>query len=280
MAAHSDVANALVGLIGAALYPNGTGQPSAVTNPCRVYRGWPMPAALQTDLRAGVVNVNVWPDKVVRNVTRYFPDLQPQTTNAATLGVTLTQTTVTITGTVTAGNNVAVIVGGNGYSYTAQAGDTLTTIAAALATLISANQTATSSGATITIPGAIHLNARTGGGGTVIQQVAQQIRQFQINMWCQTPTLRDAVGAVVAPILAATPRLIMPDTTIARLQLVNDGDDEDGQQKEQVYRRFITYSADYTTTQLLNATQVVVETTAVSGGLVPAATTPLVTVSQ
>jgi hypothetical protein len=279
MAAHSDVANALVGLIGAALYPSGTSQPSAVTNPCRVYRGWPAPAALQADLRGGVVNVNVWPDKVVRNVTRYVPDWQQQTVTPPTLGVTFTQTTVTITGTVTPGNNVAIIVGGNGYSYTAQAGDSLTTIAAALATLISANQTATSSGATVTIPGAVHLNARTGGAGTIIQMVAQQIRQFQINMWCQTPTLRDAVGAVIAPILAATPRLIMPDTTTARLQLVNDGDDDDGQQKEQVYRRFITYAVEYATTQLMNATQVVVETTAVSGGLT-ATPNPIVTVSQ
>lgn len=280
MAESSDVADALVGLLAGVLYPNGTASPSAVGVPCRVYRGWPSPKGLQDDLRAGIINVTVTPLGVVRNVTRYTPDPQQQTLNSATVAVTFTSTTVTIGGTVGAGQNVAVIVGGNAFTYTTQASDTLNSIAAALATLISAKQSATSSGATITIPNALHLNARVGGSGTVIQMVSQQVRNFMVNLWCPTPALRDTAGRVINPTLGATPRLIMPDTTTARLQLVNDGDDDDGQQKEQVYRRFITYSGEYASTLTQTATQVVAETISVSGGPVQGATQSLVTVSQ
>ena len=61
MADQSDVENALVNLVSAALYPNGTDEVSVPGPDCRVYRGWPNSAALDTDLAAGKINIRSFP---------------------------------------------------------------------------------------------------------------------------------------------------------------------------------------------------------------------------
>ena len=71
MADQSDVEAVLVALASAALYPQGIDADSVCGQPCRVYRGWPNPLALDADLAAGRVNVTVFPvDGATRNTTR------------------------------------------------------------------------------------------------------------------------------------------------------------------------------------------------------------------
>ena len=72
MADQSDVENALVNLVSVALYPNGTDEASVRGPDCRVYRGWPNSAALDTDLAAGKINITVFPGSGAgRTTTRY-----------------------------------------------------------------------------------------------------------------------------------------------------------------------------------------------------------------
>ena len=52
---------ALVNVVSAALYPNGTSEASVPGPDCRIYRGWPNSAALDADLAAGKINVTVFP---------------------------------------------------------------------------------------------------------------------------------------------------------------------------------------------------------------------------
>ncbi|MGC8025644.1 hypothetical protein ACP3WI_25020, partial [Salmonella enterica] len=74
---------------------------------------------------------------------------------------------VTLAGTVSAGQNVAITVNGTAYIVAAQAGSTLSGLAAALATLISADVAATSNGATVSVPSAKTLAASIGTSGTM-----------------------------------------------------------------------------------------------------------------
>lgn len=266
MADLSDVEQALVGLIAAALYPNGTSQPSAVTAACRIYRGWPMPKALEEDLRAGIVNVSVFPTNIYQALPHYSTDWQTQTVPATTITATVNGQTVTLSGTVRAPQNVAIVVDKHGYVYPVQATDTLAGIATALAALVSADRSASSAGTVVTIPGAVSLHARVGTVGTSIREVGRQKRQFFVTIWAADPTTRDAVGKIVHPTMQGVFRLSMPDGTTATVATADDGNPNDGLQKEQLYRRTHRYAIEYATTQTEQDAQVLVETFNVTGG--------------
>jgi hypothetical protein len=67
MADLTEVASKLVQIIAAAVYPNGTSQPSVTGAPVLVYQGWPNPQQLAQDLAAGKIHISVFPrpgDKV------------------------------------------------------------------------------------------------------------------------------------------------------------------------------------------------------------------------
>lgn len=67
MADVTDAGNALVQIIAAIVYPNGTAQPSITGVPVLIYQGWPIEQTLAADLKAGKVHVSVFPspnDKV------------------------------------------------------------------------------------------------------------------------------------------------------------------------------------------------------------------------
>ena len=76
----ADVRVALVAAVKAALFPNGTSQPSISGTAIKVYEGWPGSASLNIDLAAGTTNVSVFPKPDGRNTTRYplGPEIVPQ----------------------------------------------------------------------------------------------------------------------------------------------------------------------------------------------------------
>lgn len=61
MADVTDVAEALVAIIAAAVYPNGTSAASIAACPIMVYQGWPDAQTLDQDLSTGKVHISVWP---------------------------------------------------------------------------------------------------------------------------------------------------------------------------------------------------------------------------
>ena len=166
MADLHDVENALVTIIAAALYPNGTGQASAITAPCKVMPGWPPPQTLDNDLLAGTVSVSVFAIAAASKLTSRYPtEWMPLTTVAATITAAVAGNVVTLGGTVSRPQNVTLIVNGKPYSYAVQAGDTLTSIATGVATLVNADVACTSSGAVITAATTARIVARVGGSG-------------------------------------------------------------------------------------------------------------------
>src|SRR5437868_5530279 len=74
MADLSDVESGIVREVIGALYPNGPSQASAVGAACRVYRGWPSPATLNSDLAGGIVNVTIVPATTADEVLDVYFD--------------------------------------------------------------------------------------------------------------------------------------------------------------------------------------------------------------
>ena len=261
MADATDVENALVSLIAATLYPNGTGQPSAAGGvPCMVYAGWPVPAQLDADLAAGKVHVSVFPRAEERNTTRFSQDLQTLSTNTATLTLTISGQTITVGGSVPPANNphnVVVLANGKPYVYAVQTGDTRNSIAAALRALIVADIAGTSvAGAVVTLPGSARIGAvRVGVTGTAISEVRRVERHFQVTIWADTPVHRDAVAKPVDLALATTKFLEMPDGFAARL-IYRNSPISDSLQKTRLFRRDLIYSVEYALTQTETETQI------------------------
>lgn len=257
MADLSDVESAIVALITSAIYPSGTGSPSAITlanatNPgVRIFAGWPVPAALDADMQAGIINISVYAEPgMERNVTRYTREWVDQFLTTPTITATVSNSTVTIGGTITTGHYVSILVFGKAFSYACLAGDTTTTVATALAALINAVMPATSSGAVITIPGRTDITARTGAPGTIIRELKRQQRRFRVTVWAPTNDARVSTIAIIDPVLAATDRLSLPDNTTGRMTYER-ADDVDRSGKQSVMCRDTLWWVEYGTTQVM-----------------------------
>lgn len=261
MADLTDVENALVSLIAATLYPNGTGQASAAGGvPCMVYAGWPTPAQLDADMAVGKAHVSVFPRNEERNTPLFSQDWQPQTMNAATLTLTINGQQITVGGVVPPANNphnLSVLANGKPYVYAVQASDTLNSIAAALASRIAADIPGTgAAGAVVTLPGTGQIGAaRVGVTGTAVREIRRQERHFQITVWADTPAHRDAVAQPVDLVLATTKFLTMPDGFAARL-IYKNSPISDSLQKTRLFRRDLIYLVEYATTQTETETQI------------------------
>ena len=249
-----DVENALVSIIAQTVYPNGTGQPSLTGPTVYTYPGWPSSVKLDQDLAAGNVNISVFPKNEERNTTRYPTDQTITVAPNPTLTATISGQTVTIGGTVSTPQNVALNVNGTPYTYAVQPNDTLTGIATALATLIGGG--ATSSGPVVTLPSSARIgSARVGASATVAQEFKRQEKIFQITIWASTPQARDQLAGPIDIALAQIEFLTMPDGYAARMTYKNTMQ-TDALQKENLYRRDLNYSVEWATTLISQATQI------------------------
>lgn len=277
MADCSDVETVLTSVVTQAVYPNGTGAASATGDRCKIFRGWPLPANLDADLKTGFVNISVFPLDPEQNVTRYSEDWQEIPTPPVALTTTVAGKTVTVGGTPHCPLNVAVLVNGTAFVYPLQATDTPTTIATALAALINTVTAASSAGPVVTVPGATTLEARIGSVGKLVQEIKRQRKSFRITLWCSNPLVRDALGRVLDRALANRTFLSLCDGTAGRLRYERTHID-DTSQKSGLYRRDVVYSVEYGTTLVQNTAAVIAETVNLSGGLDPAAP-PVKTIS-
>jgi hypothetical protein len=251
MADQSDVENAIVAAVTATLYPNGPEAASvigcgAVT--VRVYRGWPVTAALHADLADGIVNVSVFPGGAPRDTTRYPTNWNVTTATTPSLTVSVAANAVTFSGATTAGQMAGLSVDDATYIYLVQAGDTTALVAAALAAqLIAAGRLVQLSGATVTIPSASKLMARVEQAQSAYQETRRQRQSFRVSCWCPAPLLRDQVASTIDAAMARTAFLTLADGSSARITLAG-GDTIDQGENAILYRRDLIYAADYATT--------------------------------
>jgi hypothetical protein len=264
MADLSDVETAIVTLVSSLVYPNGSGQPSAVLNdlnaplPVKIFRGWPVPATLDSDLSAGTANISIYPRGTGRNTTRYTPDFETITIPAATVNALAAGNQITITGggSSAVAQYVSVNIGGKvGVSYAVVQSDTAASIATALAALITPTFTATANGAVVTVSSGVTLSVNVGVQVGQLEEVGRETEQIQITLWCPTPLTRDNLAKAVQPTLRNTMFLTMPDTSAARFRYCNTHV-SDEKQTTQLYRRDLIYDVEFATTVADTADQV------------------------
>ena len=249
MPAQSDAENALVQLAAAALYPNGVNAASVIPATIRLYRGWPNATALDADLAAGRVNVTVFPvPGATRNTTRYSPGWLPDPVTP-TLTASVRGATATFAGTAHPGQLAGLLVDAVPYVHRTTAGDTPALVAATLAAAISPTRIVLASEASVTIPSATTLVARTAADTTNAQELRRQQQEFRITAWCPTPDLRDAACEAIDIAYAATPFLTLAGGSPARLRFVSTTT-FDTRQDAALYRRDLLYTVEYPTTQL------------------------------
>lgn len=266
MAGLSDVENALVDLITGALYPSAGAPPSVVGFPVKIYPGWPDAGTLDTDMvetagKPHAAHVSVYPLPQERNTTRYRPESEEKPAPATTYGLAAAGQVVTVSGAAPApyvAQNLAVFVNGRPYVTQAAAGATPAQLATALAALIVADVPGTvAAGANVTLPATARVGAlRVGSTGQSIRLVRTQEKPFQIGVWSSSPATRALVADTFDPVLADTPRLSMPDGTLARL-IYQATREDDFTQKQRIYRRSLLYTVEYHTTLVVTAAQLV-----------------------
>lgn len=260
MADLSDVSNALVSLIAQTVYPGGTGQPSAVTAPIRVYAGWPQSEQLNADLLSGKCHISVFPSKMERNSTRYLRQWVEMPVSPPTITLTQNGQQITIGGTVSA-CNVSFLVGGQNYVYAVQSTDTLTGIATALAALIPG---ASNAGAVITLSSSANIQSlRVGLNGTMYREVRRQEKQMMLCIWTPTPALRDQIAILIDAALVDLMFITMPDQSLAHVAYQSTFENDE-KQKAALYRRDLNYLIEYATTEIAGATQVTQVSTSIS----------------
>jgi len=240
MAELSDVETVLVSVITQTVYPYGTAAASATGDPCKIFRGWPIPANLEADLKAGLVNISVFPLDPEQNVTRYSMDWVELPSPDVNLTLSVNNSTISVGGTPSCPVNTAVLVNDTPFVYPLQAMDTTTSVATALAALINPFMAASSSGPVITVPGATKLQARIGAVGTLIQELKRQKKSFRITIWCNSPLVRDVFGQLLDRALASMTFLSLCDGSAGRIRYERAHID-DTSQKSGLYRRDLVY---------------------------------------
>lgn len=246
MADLSDVETALVALVTTALYTKGLASPSAVGTDCRIYRGWPTPAGLDADLRAGLVNITIFPDAAPgQAMTRYTSDWHGVPV-APTLSGSVAGNTVTFSGAAASGQLAGIRLTGHTFTYRTVDGDTPALVAAKLATMIRAGQLVHLAGSSLTIPGVANIVVRVVADSPALREIRRQSHDIRISFWCPTPTLRDSACTIVDTNLADITFLELPDTSVGRITYKATSA-FDRSQSAILYRRDLIYSVEYPT---------------------------------
>lgn len=253
MASLTDVLKQVAAQVAAIAYPNGTGQPSAAGIPIRVYPGWPIPNVLDTDLTAGTAHISVYPAGKDHKTTRYIGrDWTQLTTPTHTVVMTVEGSVVTLSGTISL-QNLMINLNGVSYVYAMQLTDTLTSAAAALASMIPG---ASSTGPVITLTGAHGVLARVGGFGVAYKETKRQEQSVQIIIWAPTPAARDAVASPIDSALSDGNSINFTDGSFGTIRSAGSLM-TDQLQKAGLFRLDLFYLIDYATTQTMQAAEVV-----------------------
>jgi hypothetical protein len=187
----------LVGLVAAALYPNGPNAASVPGPDCRIYRGWPNAAALDADLRAGKVNVTMYPASGTGRVSTRYVQEWVGTPVPPSLTAQVSGVSVTFGGLMALGQVAGLAIGGVAYAYRVQASDNPARVAANLAVLVRVNRMALVAGSTITLPGAGEMLVRVVADAPAQPEVRRQAQVFRMTYWCPTPQTRDAAARAI-----------------------------------------------------------------------------------
>ena len=244
MADLSDLENALSDQLEVIIYPNGLTSQAIVDTTFRIYRGWPTPSALNSDLTAGYVNVSIFSSAIPTELLEPYLDTSSSAPVDTKLTAVVSGQSVTFSGAVGQNLNVGILLDAASYVYRPVASDTSLNVAAGLASLIKNDRPVLASGATITIPGASRIVPRIGGLGSVTKVLRRQRAEIQIITWCPAPNIRDTVASYIDAAIAANSFISLADGTFAHVRY-HSTKVYDQSQNALLYRRDLTYICDY-----------------------------------
>lgn len=246
MADLADVETTFVRLASAVIYPDGPTSRSQVGVDCRIYRGWPSPAGLDADLKAGAVNVTVFPDVTSGQTLTRFTDTWQGRPVTPTLFGLVSEDTVTFSGTASVGQIAGVMLANQTFAYRTVEGDTPGSVAANLAAMIRETRIVRLSGSSIVVPGAASPVVRVVADSPVLREIRRQSHDIRFSFWCPTPSLRDIVAMAVDTALAGITFIELPDGSHGRIVYKNTVI-FDQSQSAILYRRDLIYSVEYPT---------------------------------
>ena len=266
---------------------------AAIATPqVRVGIDWPSVKTLMQNVRGGAALVTVFDRKLSRDTTRWPPVALGETPVVATLTAATSNSTIagggsatiTLGGSVTAGDAVACVLVNGGVGGVAQAGandiftpswaaivtgtasDTPTSMATALAAAINADAllstwvAAGASAAVVTLTsrlaaGTLKIAANVGNGATQITEIGRRARELSVHIWARSVEDRDTVGDPIEGMLAQmevgwgayAQGLAFPDGTGGRVLVMNDFLLDDATLSD-TYRRDFLLSVDYPVT--------------------------------
>lgn len=249
MADQSHVEDALLALVTAALYPRGAGAAPAIAAPCRIHRGWPLPAALDADLARGIVTVSVSPVDGSQRITTRYPDAWVLTgTTAPALQMAVIADQVRLSGAAAPGQLAGILADGRTAVHRTQGGDTPGGVAAHLARQLRVDRIVQLSGEAFIIPGVRDLRARVVADQPGLRELRRQTQAFRIACFCPAPALRDAATATIDTALARSRFLNLADASTAHLMHENSFT-SDSAGLALLYRRDLIVRAEYATTE-------------------------------
>jgi hypothetical protein len=161
------------------------------------------------------------------------------------LTVTVTSDTAVFAGVGGDGQVAGVAADGQGWVYRSRAGDTATLVASSLAQLVTPTRLAVASGASLRVPGATDLLARTGADAQASREQRRQEQVFEIALWCSDPSARDWAAALLDLAVSETPFLGV-DGEACRL-LGESASDDDGAETARLYKRVVGLRIEYPT---------------------------------
>jgi len=261
MADISDVTAYLTTAIVAAVYPNGTSQPSVATMDVRVFEGWPMPDQFDLDMagktlvndvpttrgKGPLANVSVFPMLGTTLASYQIQDnVKVISYPAFGLVVSIVGGVINVSGTPNAGEYLTVVADNYAFSAT---GVSAAVIISELATFFATKYTGVSSTAsTLTIPYGRTLVVRQGGQGVLGKVTHRQRQAVMITVWSPTHEARTIIAAAVDVAIKANFKVSMPDTSQI-LILYNRTNIIDDRQMTTIYRRDLVYDIEYATLQ-------------------------------
>ncbi len=251
MADLSDVEIALATAISSAVYPDGPSLSSIVGVPCRIYRGWPMPASLNADLAAGSANITVFPAAEPGEILDPYFDAEMVRPRLVGLTASVAGQDVTFSGSINGDEAVGLLVDGHPYIYEIDSRDGASNIAANIAALLAGDRLAFYSGATLTVPGAASLAARVVAKASVIQSMRRERRDIQIICWCPNATMRDTLAKALDLALSAQSFRSLADGTAAKLRY-KETKVFDQSQSASLFRRDLIYKCEYSVTRSMS----------------------------
>lgn len=258
MADLSDVETGVVSLVAGTIYPSaytpGAVQATNAGVTCKTYRGWPLSADLLQTIRAGNAQVSVFSEQgVARVLPLWFNDSAIINAVPPTVTATSNGSTVTIGGTITAGNVVGMQFGlpPGAYAHIVLAGETTATVAAALALKAGA----TVVGSVITPPNTYNLAAGSMAPASLMTVTRRQQQGIRVSIWAPNPSTRDALAKLIDGGIAgmrgvsgAFSRFFPVTAYEAATINYRTGFVSDQPSREGVWRRDLCYSVEYPTT--------------------------------